>query len=325
MMSSPAELYAAVREAAAAVLIGNDEILERMTVSLLTGGHILLEGVPGVAKTTMARLFAQTTGLESRRIQMTPDVLPADITGTTVYRETTGEFELRKGPVFANLVIADEINRATPKAQAALLEAMEERRVTIDGDTLELPDPFMTVATQNPLEMEGTFALPEAQRDRFQLKLTVDLPDRDDERALFDRFASTPDLDSTSVEQAVTRKMLTSAQDAITDVYVADPLREYVLDIVETTRDHPDIEHGASPRATLAFLSAGRARAAIQDREYVIPDDIKALAEPVLRHRLILTTDAELADQTTDDLVAAVLDSVAAPGAEEVTAPAPVE
>ncbi|WP_255196478.1 AAA family ATPase [Halorarius litoreus] len=321
-MSSPAELYDAVRDEAGTVLIGNEDIIEGLTVSLLTGGHVLLEGVPGVAKTTMANLFARTTGLEYQRIQMTPDILPADITGTNVYREQLGEFELRKGPVFANTVVADEINRATPKAQAALLEAMQERRVTIEGQTLALPEPFIVIATQNPIEMEGTFSLPEAQRDRFQLKLTVDLPNREDERALFDRFNSDPGLDADRATQVTTPEDIVEAQDAVAEVYLDERVREYILDIVEATRESPDILHGASPRATLAFLNAGKARAAIEGRDYVIPDDIKSLAQPVLRHRLVLTTDAQLADETTGEVIDDVLGAVSAPGAEEVSAAA---
>lgn len=317
-MSSPAELYDAVREEAGTVLIGNEEILEGLTVALLTGGHVLLEGVPGIGKTTIANLFARTTGLTYRRLQMTPDILPADITGTNVYRETTGQFEIRRGPVFANVIVADEINRATPKAQAALLEAMQERHVTIEGETLPLPDPFMVVATQNPLEMEGTFVLPEAQRDRFQLKLAIDLPDRDDERAMLDRFDRQPNLDATSASQVTSPEAMTQARLNVAEVYVDEKVREYVLDVVTATRESPHVQHGASPRASLAFLNAGKARAAIHGRDYVIPDDVKALAEPVLRHRLILTTDADLSDVTAVDVIDEVLASVTAPGAEEL-------
>jgi MoxR-like ATPase len=317
-MSSPAELYEAIREEAAEVLIGNENIIEGLTVAVLTRGHVLLEGVPGTAKTTMASLFARATGLGYRRIQMTPDILPADITGTNVYREATGEFELRRGPVFANTVVADEINRATPKAQAALLEAMQEGRVTIEGQTLSLPRPFMVVATQNPIEMEGTFSLPEAQRDRFQLKLLVNLPSRENERTLFDRFDSNPGLDVDVVEQVTTPEAILEAREAVTEVYVDEKVREYVLDIVSASRETPDVEHGASPRATLAFLNAGKARAAIQGREYVTPDDIKTLASAVLRHRLILSTDAQLSDLKPDEVVEDVLSSVTAPGAEAI-------
>jgi len=325
-MTDPAAFHEAVREEASTVLIDNEAVLRGISIAALTGGHVLLEGVPGVAKTTIANLFARTSGLEYNRIQMTPDILPADITGTHIYREPTGEFELQRGPVFSNVVVADEINRATPKTQSALLEAMQEGSATIEGETLALPDPFMVIATQNPIEMEGTFALPEAQRDRFQLKLTVDIPGREMERRLFDRFNTDPDIDPSTVEQVVTRDDLVQARETVSAVHVADPVREYVLDIVRATRDSPDVEYGASPRATLAFLNAGKAAAAIDGREYVIPDDIKDLAHPVLRHRLVLSTDAELGGESVDELITGLLDSTPLPedagGEQEVAEPA---
>jgi MoxR-like ATPases len=229
-------------------------MVEYLTISLLTRGHVLMEGVPGVAKTTLANLFARASGLAYRRVQMTPDILPGDITGTRIYRETTGEFELQRGPVFANVIVADEINRATPKTQSALLEAMQERRVTIGGETLALPSPFIVIATQNPIEMEGTFELPEAQRDRFQFKLTIELPDRTNERELLDRFDDEPGLGPENISQVVSEQALTTARDAVTDIYIAPPVQEYILDLIEATRSHPDVRHGASPRATLTFL-----------------------------------------------------------------------
>lgn len=327
-MTDPATFYDTVRDEASSVLIGNEDILEGLSIAALTGGHVLLEGVPGVAKTTIANLFAGASGLEYNRIQMTPDILPADITGTHIYREPTGEFELQRGPVFANVVVADEINRATPKTQSALLEAMQEGTVTIEGDTLSLPAPFMVIATQNPIEMEGTFALPEAQRDRFQLKLTVDLPGREMERRLFDRFDDEPEIGPSSVSQVVTPEDLDEARAAVSATHVADPVREYILDLVRATRDSPDVEYGASPRATLAFLNASKAAAAIDGRSYVIPDDIKELAHPVLRHRLVLSTDAELGGESVDDLISGLLDSVPVPedaAGEEAVAEPPAD
>ena len=315
-MSEPASVAADIREEVSKVLIGNEDVVDRLTIALLTRGHVLLEGVPGVAKTTMANLVARTTGLDYNRIQMTPDVLPADVTGTNVYRENTGEFVVQKGPVFANVVVADEINRATPKTQSALLEAMQERTVTIEGQTHPLPEPFFVVATQNPIEFEGTFSLPEAQRDRFQFKLIVDLPDRETEAAILDRFDSAPDLGPDAVEQVVTPAELQTAREAVTDIHVEQPVKEYILDLVAATRESPDTAHGASPRASLAFLNAGKAQAAIEDREYVIPDDVKALAEPILAHRLVLSTDAELSDVTAREVVQDVVETVAPPSAE---------
>ena len=318
-MTDPADIYDAVSTEVSSVLIGNEDVIEMLTVSLLTKGHLLLEGVPGVAKTTIANLFARSTGLSVNRIQMTPDILPADITGTHVYREQTGEFELQRGPVFANLIVADEINRATPKTQSALLEAMQERHVTIEGETLELPTPFMVIATQNPIEMEGTFELPEAQRDRFQFKLTVDLPDRDVERELIHRFDADPDLDAGVVEPAVSADELLAAREAVTDVHVDETVIDYVLDVIDATRRSPLVEFGASPRATLAFLNAGKARATISGRDYVIPGDIKALAEPILAHRLVLSTETELADISMTNVIQDILGTVEAPGTTETT------
>ena len=298
------------------VLIGNDEAVEFLTIALLTRGHLLLEGVPGIAKTTLANLFARTTGLEYNRIQMTPDTLPADITGTNIYRQETGTFELQRGPVFANLVVADEINRATPKTQSALLEAMQERHVTIEGETLSLPDPFMVVATQNPLESEGVFQLPEAQRDRFQFKLTLDLPDRSDERELLDRFDDDPELGPDDVEQVIETEALLEAQRTVRDVRIAPPIKEYILDLVAASREHADVSQGASPRATLALLNGAKARAAINGRDYAIPDDVKAIVEPVLRHRLLLSTDADLSDIAAEDVVADIVETTAPPSAD---------
>jgi MoxR-like ATPase len=319
----PSRLYEAIRAEMEQVLIGNEEIVEGLAVALFTRGHVLLEGVPGVAKTTIANLFARTSGLEYSRIQMTPDILPADITGTYIYRENSGEFELRRGPVFANVVLADEINRATPKTQSALLEAMQEERVTIENRTLDLPEPFMVIATQNPIEMEGTYTLPEAQRDRFQLKLTVEVPERAEEQELLDRFDENPALGPEVIERVVTPGELLDAREVVASVYVDDRIKQYVLDIVGATRDRPDLEYGASPRASLAFLDTGKARAAIHGREYVIPDDIKALVESILAHRIVRSTDAELSDVSHREIVAEILAEVEPPAAEAVRREAP--
>ena len=315
LQATPEGLYERLQDEVDRVLIGNEAAIEHLTIALLTQGHLLLEGVPGVAKTTIANIFARATGLEYRRIQMTPDTLPADITGTHIYRENVGEFELQRGPIFTNLVVADEINRATPKTQSALLEAMQERSVTIEGDTLALPEPFMVVATQNPIEMEGVFELPEAQRDRFQFKLSIDLPGRGDELDIVDRFDATPNLGPDSIDQVVTTEEILVGRDVVADVHVARAVKEYLVDVVKATRTHPDVRHGASPRATLAFLDAAKARAAISGREYVIPDDIKALAPHVLAHRLVLSTDADLRKLSPTSIVDAVVDSIEPPSA----------
>jgi len=326
-MTDPSDLYAALEAEIGTLLVGFEEQVELLTIATLTRGHILLEGVPGVAKTSLAHVYARTSGLEYTRIQMTPDILPADITGTKVYREPTGEFELQRGPIFSNVVVADEINRATPKTQSALLEAMEESHVSIEGETLALPDPFVVIATQNPLEMEGTFELPEAQRDRFQLKITVDLPERDDEIAMMERFKDEPQLGPEDISEVVSPNDIQAAQAVVEDVHVDPSIEEYIMDLVEATREHPDTEHGASPRATLAFLNTARARAAIFDRDYVIPDDVKSMAEPILVHRLILSTEAELGDANRQDIVADILNSIVPPGGGESSdgGPEPVE
>jgi MoxR-like ATPase len=271
-----------------------------------------------VAKTTIAELFARTLGMDFRRIQMTPDLMPADITGTKIYRETTNEFETKLGPVFANLVVVDEINRSTPKTQSALLEAMQEEQVTIEGETHTLPDPFMVVATMNPIEMEGTFTLPEAQRDRFQLKLDIGLLDRNLEDTLLARFDRSPDMGPEDIEQVVSLEDIAEARTIAKDVHVDASIREYILDIVEATRNSADTAHGASHRAGIHLLSAAKARAAIRGRDYVIPDDPKELATSVLAHRLVLSTDAELSDLSPRAVVEDAIQTVTPPTHEEM-------
>jgi len=317
--ADPAAVYDRLLGEVSQVLIGKEELVERLAVALFTRGNVLMEGVPGVAKTTVATLFSRATGLRTNRVQMTPDILPADITGTHVYQESTGEFTLQRGPVFSNVVIADEINRATPKTQSALLEAMQEHTVSIEGETLDLPTPFMVVATQNPIEMEGVFELPAAQRDRFQFKLDVSLPDRTEEAELLDRFDANPELGPETVEQVVEPEELIACREVCDDVHIADAVQEYVLDIVAATRESSDVVHGASPRASLALQRTAKARAAIHGREYVIPDDIKELAPDVLVHRLVRSTDAELADVPSREIVANILDTVEPPEVEAGT------
>ncbi|GGL44926.1 ATPase [Halarchaeum grantii] len=318
MTDSAAAFYEALRDEIETVLIGKTDLVEHLTLSLLSDGHVLMEGVPGVAKTTVANLFARATGLDVNRVQMTPDLMPADITGTHVYNQTTGEFTLQKGPVFGNVVVADEINRTTPKTQSALLEAMQERTVTVQGETLALPEPFFVVATQNPIEMEGTFELPVAQRDRFQLKLDVGLPTREEERRLLARFDSNPDLGPQDVTQVVTHDDLAAARADASNVYIDERVVDYVLDIVAATRDSADVDHGVSPRGALALQRTSKARAAVDGRDYVVPDDVKALAVPALNHRLVLSTDAEISDVSSVAVIEDVLDSVTPPGAEDV-------
>jgi MoxR-like ATPase len=320
-MTDPAELYEDVRAEVGNVLVGNEAIVEGLTVALLTRGHVLLEGVPGVAKTTVANVFARATGLDYTRVQMTPDILPADVTGTEVYRQESGEFELQKGPVFANLVVADEINRATPKTQSALLEAMQERQVSLGGESLALPEPFMVVATQNPIEMEGTYELPEAQKDRFMLKYTMELLDFDDEKAVLDRFDDAPELSPADVEQVVSAAEILEARDAVQDVHVTDEVKEFLLGLVQATRESPSIAHGASTRASLALMNASKAQAAIRGRDFVTPDDVLDLAGPALQHRLLLTTDADVNGTTVADALDQAVSSVPTPEVDPASPP----
>ena len=312
-MSDPAALYESLRDEVGEVLVGNERLIEGLTIATLTGGHVLMEGVPGIAKTTAANLFARASGLEHVRVQMTPDLLPADITGTRVYRQETGTFELKRGPVFSNVVVADEINRATPKTQSALLESMQEQQVTIEGETRTLPSPFLVIATQNPIEMEGVFALPEAQRDRFQQKLVVGIPGRENERELLDRFDRSPELDPDSIDPIASPSEILACKDTVAEVYTAPSIKEYVINIIDETRNHDATEHGASPRATITFLNAAKARAAIEGRDYLIPDDLKPLAEPVLAHRLVLDTDAGLRGTDPREIISESVDRVEPP------------
>jgi MoxR-like ATPase len=322
-MTDPATLAVDIQTEVESVLVGLETETEFLTIALLTRGHVLLEGVPGVAKTTLAHAFARASGLTYNRIQMTPDILPADITGTNVYREQTGDFELRKGPVFVNVVLADEINRATPKTQSALLEAMAEEHVSIEGETLPLPSPFLVIATQNPIEMEGTFDLPEAQRDRFQLKLTVELPEKDTEKNLLGRFTGNPLMGPEEISNVVSPSAIEQAREAVADVHVSEAVQQYIVDLVAASREHPDVAHGASPRGSLALLRTAQARAAIHGREYVIPDGVKAMLTPVLRHRLVLTTDADLGDVDPMEIVEELSASVSPPESEGIDTDSP--
>lgn len=315
-MSEPQDLYEAINAETSEVLVGYEDVIEKITIAILTNGHILLEGVPGVAKTTAARLFARASSLQYQRVQMTPDVLPADITGTHVYRENSGEFKLRRGPIFTNVLLADEINRATPKTQSALLESMRERTATIEGDTLEVPRPFLVIATQNPVEYEGTYSLPQAQRDRFLFKIIMDIPERDIERQVLDRFTRDPELGPEDIEPAINPAQVGEARDVVQQIHVEDAVYEYLLDIIGTTRTHEATEFGASPRASVSFLHATQARAALKGREYVIPADIQTLANDVLNHRIILDTDADLSGQTSQDVIDEILRSVDPPEAD---------
>ena len=293
------------------VIDGKPEIVRLAIVVLLAEGHLLIEDVPGVGKTKLAKALARSVDCSVRRIQFTPDLLPSDVTGVSVYNQETRDFEFRPGAVFANLVVGDEINRASPKTQSALLECMEERQVTVDGTTYVLESPFMVVATQNPIEMEGTYPLPEAQRDRFTARLSMGYPDAAAEMIMLADHAGRDPLDSlTPVSTATEVRALI---DVVRRVHVSDPVRKYAVDLVNATRRAPDLRLGASPRATLQLLRAAKAQAALSGREYVLPDDLQRLAQPVLAHRLLLTAEAQIARRGADSVVDGVLRSVPVP------------
>jgi len=294
------------------VIVGKRNILQNILIGLLCQGHILLEGVPGIAKTMMAKTFAQVLGCDFKRIQFTPDLLPSDIVGTNVYDPNTGEFRLRKGPIFANIVLADEVNRAPPKTQSALLEAMQERQVTIEGATLPLPRPFMVLATQNPIELEGTYPLPEAQVDRFLFKLHVDYPSDAEEVEILRRRNRLMELE---VRPVVNPGIIIQMQEAIKHVFVEPQVMPYIRDIVVRTRNDPQILVGGSPRASIVLLEAAKARAALQGRDYVTPDDVKALVHHALNHRLILKPEAELEGTSVHAVIDRILRQISVPGA----------
>ena len=321
-MTDPETAYAAITDEISTALVGNEDVVEAFTISLLTGGHVLVEGVPGVAKTTAASLFANVIGFEPRRIQMTPDMLPSDITGTHVYRQSTEKSELVRGPVFSNAVVVDEINRATPKAQSALLEAMEEETVTIEGETLSLPDPFIVIATKNPIETDGTFDLPKAQRDRFQFTVSMEPPDREDERELIERSQRLERPASDAVSPVISPDEIRALREQVDDTHVADAIKSHILDVVTAVRESEHVRVGPSPRASLAFLRAGKARAAIHGRTYVTPDDIKLLRDPILSHRIVRTPEARVSDRSVHAVIAEALADVEPPSE---TAPPDIE
>jgi len=300
---------AAAREQVKRRLVGQEQVMDQVLAVMLADGNALLESTPGLGKTMLVRTIADVTDLSFKRIQNTPDLMPSDITGTEIIRETPDggrEFVFEKGPVFANVVLADEINRATPKTQAALLEAMQEKQVTAGGETRKLPRPFFVLATQNPIEQEGTYALPEAQQDRFLAKVLVDYPGRDDEREIVDRYTGRLD-DDIPVERALSRDALVTAQQLVRQVPVADDLRDYAIDVVRSTREAEQLEYGASPRASMGLVVTAKARAFMEGRNHVSEEDVKAMATPVLRHRVIVDFRAEREGVTADDVIADLL------------------
>ncbi len=296
------------------VIVGKTEAVELVVVALISRGHALIEDVPGVGKTMLARSVARSVGCEFSRIQFTPDLLPSDVTGISFYNQKTSEFEFREGPILSQIVLADEINRATPKTQSALLEAMAENQVTVEGITHTLPDPFMVMATQNPIEYEGTFPLPEAQLDRFFLRVKVGYPTSDQEITILNNQIEVEPIDNLS---AVTGpKEIIQLQKAARAIHVHDLIKEYIVALTKATRDHTDTSLGVSPRASLALMRGSQARSMIDGRDFVSPNDVKAIAAAVMGHRLIISPAARMRGLTGDDLVAEVLQSVPVPGAE---------
>jgi MoxR-like ATPase len=301
------------------VIVGQEHLVHRMLVALLSNGHLLIEGVPGLAKTLTVSSMAKSIDADFQRIQFTPDLLPADLTGTQIYRPADQTFTVQKGPVFSNFILADEINRAPAKVQSALLEAMQEHQVTIGTETFKLPEPFLVMATQNPIEQEGTYPLPEAQVDRFLMKVVVGYPTRAEERAILDRMGTTkPNLD---VDRSMTTEALLHAREMADQIYVDDKVRDYIVNLVAATRDpgryDPEltglVEFGASPRATIALTVASRAQAFLAGRGYVVPQDVKDLAMDILRHRVVVTYEAEAEDKTSEDVITTLLNHIPVP------------
>jgi MoxR-like ATPase len=304
----------ALRTEIAKAVVGQEGVISGLVIALLCRGHVLLEGVPGVAKTLMIRAMSAALQLEFKRVQFTPDLMPGDVTGSLVYDARTAEFAFRPGPVFTNLLLADEINRTPPKTQASLLEAMEERQVTVDGEPRPLPDPFIVAATQNPIEYEGTYQLPEAQLDRFLLKLNVTLPSRDSEIAILSRHAHGFDpRDLSAINPVAGPADLAAGREAVSQVLVADEVLGYIVDIVGATRSSPALQLGVSPRGATALLGTARSWAWLSGRNYVTPDDVKAMARPTLRHRVMLRPEAELEGATPDGVLDGILASVPVP------------
>ena len=309
-------LAEAIRAEVARAIIGQAETFDLMLTALFCGGHLLLEGPPGTAKTLLAQSLAASLSLDFKRIQFTPDLLPGDIIGTNLFNFQTSTFSVSRGPIFCELLLADEINRTPPKTQAALLEAMQERQVTLDGKTNRLSDRFMVIATENPIEQQGTYPLPEAQLDRFLFKHVLSYPSEADERAIVSATGPTvrmPDPNSMGIRQVLDRETLSAAIGAVSEVKLADSVVNYVVSIVRATRESAEVSHGASPRSAAMLAAASRARAALDGRDYVIPDDVKALALPALRHRIVLSPAAEIDGRKVDEVVKATIERIEAP------------
>ncbi|MCA9682345.1 MAG: MoxR family ATPase [Myxococcales bacterium] len=311
-----AQAFSALRSEVNRVLLGQDEVVEQVLLAIFARGHVLIEGVPGLGKTLLVRTLGRVLGCEFKRIQFTPDLMPSDVTGGNVFNQQQNQFVFLPGPVFTQLLLADEINRAPAKTQSALLEAMQDRSVTVDGATRPLPKPFFTIATQNPVESQGTYPLPEAQLDRFLMKINVDHPTREVERAILHNYVTgfdAADLDTIGISQICSTEELLGLQAIVGTIGVRTDILDYITDVVSRTRSHRSVYLGASPRASISLLNCARARAASEGRNFVIPDDIKWLAPAILRHRLVLHPDAEIEGVTADDCVQAILREATVP------------
>ena len=311
---SARELAQKIIENIEKVIVGKSRAVELGVIALMCEGHALIEDVPGVGKTMLARSIARSVGASFKRIQFTPDLLPTDVTGVSIYNQQTGEFEFREGPIIAQMVLADEVNRATPKTQSAMLEAMDERQVTVEGITHSVPTPFMVMATQNPVEYEGTFPLPEAQLDRFLLIINLGYPTIEEELEIIERQAMTHPIET--LEPVATAQQVMDLQRAIRAIYVDDLVKEYIVNLTNATRSHADISLGASPRASLAMYRGGQAIALIRGRDFVLPDDVKDLAQPMLSHRMIVSPAARMRGVSSPDVVETILEQTPVPGGQ---------
>ena len=305
------DVAARIRDRVQQVIVGRDDAVSQAVIALLCRGHILVDDVPGIGKTTLCKALAQSLGCEFRRIQFTPDLMPSDIVGVNFFNQKTGEFEFQRGPIFSQIVMADEINRATPRTQSALLEAMQERQATIDGVTMALPEPFLVMATQNPIEMEGTFPLPEAQVDRFMVRIKIGYPTPEEESRILERFQG--DSVAPQLEAVIDAAGLIDAQRALASVTVGEEVRGYIVSIAQETRGHAGLSLGASPRAALALYKTSQVLAAVDGRDFVTPDDVKHMAVPVLAHRLVPNSTSRLRGRTTEQIVNEVLSAVPVP------------
>lgn len=309
-MGKTYEVTRALKDNVGKVIVGKDEIIQMLLAALVAGGHVLLEDAPGTGKTVMTKAIAKSLSADFNRIQFTPDLLPSDITGMNIFKQKEGEFQFIKGPVFANIILADEINRATPRTQSSLLECMEEKQVTVDGVTYSLEEPFLVIATQNPIETAGTFPLPEAQLDRFMMKLSVGFPSKEEEIHMISRFMSENPMDS--LKPVCTKEDLMEMRKECQKVFIHPELKEYIVNLVQATRSHPSVALGVSPRGTLAFVKVLKVYAAMNDRNYVIPEDIKKLARPVMAHRMI-TYSSVASNKTEESILDGILSGTAVP------------